>query len=305
METFRVHVLGCGSARPSLRHNASAQVVEMRGKMLMVDCAEGTQMQLMRAKINFNKIKAVFISHLHGDHCFGLLGLISSFGLLGRTAPLLVAAPKQLEPIFHQAMPLFCANLGYDVEFMPLDTKKAAVVYDDRTLSVTTIPLMHRVPCCGFLFQEKPTLPHIRRDMIDFYGIPTSQINNIKMGADWVADDGTVVPNGQLVTPADPPRSFAYCSDTKYIPTLHQRFPNVSLLYHESTYDQSYEVLAEKYFHSTAAQAAMVARDAGASQLMIGHYSSRFNDEQVLLDEAKAIFPNTILAREGLVVDVR
>lgn len=305
METFRVHVLGCGSARPSLRHNASAQVVEMRGKMLMVDCAEGTQMQLMRAKINFNKIKAVFISHLHGDHCFGLLGLISSFGLLGRTAPLLVAAPKQLEPIFHQAMPLFCANLGYDVEFMPLDTKKAAVVYDDRTLSVTTIPLMHRVPCCGFLFQEKPTLPHIRRDMIDCYGIPTSQINNIKMGADWVADDGTVVPNGQLVTPADPPRSFAYCSDTKYIPTLYQRFPNVSLLYHESTYDQSYEALAEKYFHSTAAQAAMVARDAGASQLMIGHYSSRFNDEQVLLDEAKAIFPNTILAQEGLVVDVR
>ncbi len=305
METFRVHVLGCGSARPSLRHNASAQVVEMRGKMLMVDCAEGTQMQLMRAKINFNKIKAVFISHLHGDHCFGLLGLISSFGLLGRTAPLLVAAPKQLEPIFHQAMPLFCANLGYDVEFMPLDTKKVAVVYDDRTLSVTTIPLMHRVPCCGFLFQEKPTLPHIRRDMIDCYGIPTSQINNIKMGADWVADDGTVVPNGQLVTPADPPRSFAYCSDTKYIPTLHQRFPNVSLLYHESTYDQSYEALAEKYFHSTAAQAAMVARDAGASQLMIGHYSSRFNDEQVLLDEAKAIFPNTILAQEGLVVDVR
>ena len=305
METFRVHVLGCGSARPSLRHNASAQVVEMRGKMLMVDCAEGTQMQLMRAKINFNKIKAVFISHLHGDHCFGLLGLISSFGLLGRTAPLLVAAPKQLEPIFHQAMPLFCANLGYDVEFMPLDTKKTAVVYDDRTLSVTTIPLMHRVPCCGFLFQEKPTLPHIRRDMIDCYDIPTSQINNIKMGADWVADDGTVVPNGQLVTPADPPRSFAYCSDTKYIPTLHQRFPNVSLLYHESTYDQSYEALAEKYFHSTAAQAAMVARDAGASQLMIGHYSSRFNDEQVLLDEAKAIFPNTILAQEGLVVDVR
>ncbi|MBQ6229284.1 MAG: ribonuclease Z [Prevotella sp.] len=305
METFRVHVLGCGSARPSLRHNASAQVVEMRGKMLMVDCAEGTQMQLMRAKINFNKIKAVFISHLHGDHCFGLLGLISSFGLLGRTAPLLVAAPKQLEPIFHQAMPLFCANLGYDVEFMPLDTKKAAVVYDDRTLSVTTIPLMHRVPCCGFLFQEKPTLPHIRRDMIDCYGIPTSQINNIKMGADWVADDGTVVPNGQLVTPADPPRSFAYCSDTKYIPTLHQCFPNVSLLYHESTYDQSYEALAEKYFHSTAAQAAMVARDAGASQLMIGHYSSRFNDEQVLLDEAKAIFHNTILAQEGLVVDVR
>lgn len=304
METFRVHVLGCGSARPSLRHYASSQVVEMRGKMLMVDCGEGTQMQLMRARVNFNKIKAVFISHLHGDHCFGLFGLISSFGLLGRQAPLVVAAPRQFEQLFLQNMQLFCGGLGFEVDFRPLDTTKSAVVYDDRTLSVTTIPLVHRVPCCGFLFKEKATLPHIRRDMIDFHKIPVSQIYNIKMGADWVTEDGMVVPNDQLVTPADPPRSFAYCSDTKYIPTLHQLIPEVSLLYHESTYDRSYEALAESYYHSTAAQAATVARDAGARKLMLGHYSSRYNDEQVLLDEAKAIFPNTILAQEELIVDV-
>ena len=304
METFRVHVLGCGSARPSLRHNASAQVVEMRGKMLMVDCAEGTQMQLMRAKINFNKIKAVFISHLHGDHCFGLLGLISSFGLLGRTAPLLVAAPKQLEPIFHQAMPLFCANLGYDVEFMPLDTKKAAVVYDDRTLSVTTIPLMHRVPCCGFLFQEKPTLPHIRRDMLDFYRIPVSQSMNIKNGADWTLEDGTAVPNSHLVTPAEPPRSYAYCSDTRYMPELHLQLKDVTTLYHESTYGEDNLAMAQKYNHSTARQAALVARDAGVRQLILGHYSSRYEDENILLNEAREVFENTILSNEMAVFDV-
>ncbi len=289
-----------------MRHHASSQVVEMRGKMMMVDCGEGTQMQLMKAGINFNKIKAVFISHLHGDHCFGLLGLISSFGLLGRKAPLLVYAPKQFERFFHQAMEMFCGGLGYEVEFHPLDTTASTVIYDDRTLSVTTIPLMHRVPCCGFFFQEKPTLPHIRRDMIDFYGIPNSQINNIKIGADWVTEEGEVVPNGRLVTPADPPRSFAYCSDTRYLPSLHQLIKGVTLLYHESTYDQSYEALAATYMHSTAAQAATVARDAGASQLLLGHYSSRYSieQEQILLDEAKKIFPDAMLAREGLVVDV-
>lgn len=304
METFRVHVLGCGSARPSMRHYASAQVVELRGKMFLVDCGEGTQMQLMRARINFNKVKAVFISHLHGDHCFGLFGLISSFGLLGRKAPLVVAAPAQFEQLFWQNMSTFCSGLDYEVEFRPLDTTQAAVAYDDRTLSVITIPLAHRLPCCGFLFREKPTLPHIRRDMIDCYGIPHSQINNIKMGADWVTPEGDRVPNGQLVTPAHPPRSYAYCSDTKYIPTLHQLVKGVSLLYHESTYDRQFEALAEKYFHSTAAQAATVARDAGAHRLMLGHYSSRYNDEQVLLDEAQTIFANAILAQEGLVVDV-
>ena len=235
MEDFKVHVLGCGSARPSMRHYASSQVVEIRGKMMLVDCAEGTQMLLMRARINFNKIKAVFISHLHGDHCLGLIGLISSFGLLGRKAPLLVCAPAAFENLFWEMMATFCGGLDYEVNFLPLDTSKQGVVYDDRTLSVTTIPLEHRVPCCGFLFREKPMLPHIRRDMIDFHSIPVSQINNIKQGADWVTADGDVVPNRLLVTPAAPPRSYAYCSDTRYIPTLYQQLKGVSLLYHEST----------------------------------------------------------------------
>ena len=261
-------------------------------------------MLLMRARINFNKIKGVFVSHLHGDHCFGLIGLISSFGLLGRKAPLLVCAPAQFEGLFNEMMKMFCGGLDYEVMFRPLDATRQQLVYDDRTLSVVTLPLEHRVPCCGFLFREKPTLPHIRRDMIDFYGIPVSQINNIKQGADWVTEDGEVVPNSLLVTPADAPRSFAYCSDTKYIPTLYRQIEGVSLLYHESTYEKTYAALAGLYYHSTAAEAATVARDAQARQLMIGHYSSRYNDEQPLLDEAKSIFPNTILAQEGLVVDI-
>ena len=304
MEDFKVHVLGCGSARPTMRHYASSQVVEIRGKMFLVDCGEGTQMLLMRARINFNKIKGVFVSHLHGDHCFGLIGLISSFGLLGRKAPLLVCAPAQFESLFHEMMKMFCGGLDYEVMFRPLDATRQQLVYDDRTLSVVTLPLEHRVPCCGFLFKEKPTLPHIRRDMIDFYGIPVSQINNIKQGADWVTEDGEVVPNSLLVTPADAPRSFAYCSDTRYIPTLYRQIEGVSLLYHESTYEKTYAALAGVYYHSTAAEAATVARDAQARQLMIGHFSSRYNDEQPLLDEAKSIFPNTILAQEGLVVDI-
>ena len=269
MEDFKVHVLGCGSARPTMRHYASSQVVEIRGKMFLVDCGEGTQMLLMRARINFNKIKGVFVSHLHGDHCFGLIGLISSFGLLGRKAPLLVCAPAQFEGLFHEMMKMFCGGLDYEVMFRPLDATRQQLVYDDRTLSVVTLPLEHRVPCCGFLFREKPTLPHIRRDMIDFYGIPVSQINNIKQGADWVTEDGEVVPNSLLVTPADAPRSFAYCSDTRYIPTLYRQIEGVSLLYHESTYEKTYAALAGVYYHSTAAEAATVARDAQARQLMM------------------------------------
>lgn len=303
-EPFRVHILGCGSALPTLHHNASSQVVEVRGKFFMVDCGEGTQMALRRSRIRFLNLRAVFISHLHGDHCLGLPGMLSTFGLLGRTAPLDIYAPKDLEPLLEMEHRMLFPMLSYDVVFHPVNPKKQEIVFDDRSLTVESIPLKHRMPCCGYLFREKPTLPHIRRDMIDFYGIPTSQINNIKLGADWTTADGTHVPNERLVTPADPPRSYAYCSDTVYLPTLHESVAGVSTLYHESTYGQDNMASAEKYLHSTAAQAAMVARDAKAGQLLLGHYSSRYNDEQVLLQEATAVFPNSHLTNEGLVFDV-
>ncbi len=304
MEPFRVHILGCGSALPTLRHYASSQVVEVRGKLFMVDCGEGTQMQLRRSRLRFLSLNHVFISHLHGDHCFGLVGMISTFGMLGRTAPLHVYAPSGFGEMFASLLEFFCNGFDYEVVFHPVDTTKAGVIYEDRSLTVTTVPLKHRVPCCGFLFREKPTLPHIRRDVIDALEIPVSQINNIKNGMDWTAADGTVVANSRLVTPPDPVRSYAYCSDTAYMPQLHKRLLGVSLLYHESTYGKDNAANARKYFHSTAADAARVARDAGVGRLLLGHYSARYEDETVLLNEAKAVFPDTELADEMKIIDV-
>ena len=304
MEPFRVHILGCGSALPTLHHNASAQVVEIRGKLFLVDCGEGTQVQLRRSRLRFTKISAVFITHLHGDHCFGLIGMLSTFGLLGRTARLAIYAPAALEDMLKQQMQLFCHDFDYEVDFHAVDTSQQQVIYEDRSLTVESIPLEHRMPCCGYLFREKPSMPHIRRDMIDFYPIPTSQINNIKAGADWTSPDGEVVKNERLVEPADPTRSYAYCSDTRYIPTLHSRIKGVSTLYHESTYGEDNLLMAQKYYHSTARQAALVAREAGVGQLLLGHYSSRYEDEQVLLREAREVFENTHLTDENAVFDV-
>lgn len=304
MEPFKIHILGCGSALPTLRHNPSAQVVEIREKQFLVDCGEGTQLNMRRSKIGFNRLTAVFISHIHGDHCFGLIGMLSSFGLLGRTMPLAIYAPKELKPVLDMLLKTFCNDFDYEIQFHAIDTTKRAIIYEDRSLTVESIPLKHRLPCSGFLFREKPTLPHIRRDMIDFYHIPISQINNIKNGASWTDEDGNVVPNSRLTRPSDPPRSYAYCSDTCYLPELYKQLEGVTCIYHESTYTADDLEKAAKYFHSTAAQAAQVARDANAGRLLLGHYSSRYDKEQSLLDEARTIFPASELTYEGMIVEL-
>ena len=304
MQPFRVHILGCGSALPTGRHNPSSQIVEIRGKLFMVDCGEGTQLQIRRSKLNFTKIYAVFISHLHGDHVLGLIGMLSTFGLNGRTAPLHVYAPAEYGELLKLELAMFCGNLDYEVIFHGVDTTKQEIVYEDRSLTVETIPLCHRVHCAGYLFREKEGQRHIRRDMIDYYNIPVSQINNIKAGHDWTTEDGETIPNERLTEPSDPVRSYAYCSDTRYMPELASRIKDITLLYHEATYTEEFRDKAIKYLHSTAHEAALTARDANALKLMLGHYSKRFSDERPLLDEAVAIFPNTILSNEGLVVNV-
>lgn len=304
MEPFKIHILGCGSALPTLKHNASSQLIEMRGKCFMVDCGEGAQMQFRRSHIHFSKLNAIFISHMHGDHCFGLMGLLSTLGMLGRTSKLRIYAPKDYEPLFRQQVEFFMQTMEYEMEMIPVDTEKQQVIYEDHSLTVETVPLQHRVPCCGFIFREKPTLPHIRRDMIDYYGIPVSQINNIKNGADWTNEDGDVIPNARLVQPADSPRSYAYCSDTRFVPGLKEKVKGVTVLYHESTYTSDQEDRAKIYYHSTARQAATIAAGAGVGTLLLGHYSARYNDEQVLLEEAKAVFYHSILSQEGMVFDV-
>ena len=304
MQPFKVRILGCGSALPTLRHSASSQIVEVRDKFFMVDCGEGTQVQLRKTRVHFNKVQAIFISHLHGDHCFGLIGLISTFGMLGRTAPLHIYAPEDLEPILKLQMDFFCKGLEYEVCFHRVDTTLPHIVYEDKSITVKSIPLNHRIACCGYMFTEKRTLPHIRRDMIDFYNIPECYRNNIKNGADWTTPEGDVIPNSRLTLPAGKPRSYAYCSDTKYIPDLYQLLENVDLLYHEATYKSEDESRAALYYHSTARQAATIALKAQVKKLLLGHFSARYDDERELLAEATSVFPNTFLANEMAVFDV-
>lgn len=304
MEKFEITVLGCGSATPTLRHNPSAQVVNLRDKLSLVDCGEGTQLQMRARRVKFMALRNVFISHLHGDHCLGLAGLIATFGLLGRTKNFHVYSPEGLEEVLRAQVNLFCHKLGYEVVYHTVDTSRNALVYEDRTMEVWSLPLKHTAACCGFLFKEKPSLPHINREMTDFYNIPVCRLHDIKAGKDWVCDDGTVVPNARLVTPAAPPRSYAYCSDTSYLPGLADMVRGVDLLYHEATYPDGSEVKAGIRGHSTAGQAATVAKLAGVKRLMIGHYSATVDDVSELVSQACRVFPDTIAAEEGLVVNV-
>jgi ribonuclease Z len=304
MEKFEVTILGCGSALPTTRHMASSQVVNIREKLFMIDCGEGTQTQLRSTHLRFNKLGHIFISHLHGDHCFGLTGMISTFDLLGRTAPLHIYAPTDIEAVLRPQIEYFCKGIAYTVEIHEVNPKENTCIYDDRSVSVWTIPLKHRVPCCGYLFREKPTLPHIKRDMIDFYHIPTYAIRDIKEGADWETEDGTIVPNARLTSPAAPVRSYAYCSDTLYRPSIAEYLKDVTVLYHEATFAEEHATRAKQTFHSTARQAATIAQMSGAKQLCIGHFSSRYETEDTLLNEAKEVFNNTFLAHEGLTFDI-
>lgn len=302
MEKFEVHILGCGSALPTTRHFATSQVVNIREKLFMIDCGEGAQLQLRRSKLKFTRLSHIFISHLHGDHCFGLMGLISTFGLLGRTATLHIHCHADLEQILTPQLEYFCKGMSYQVAFHPFNPTKAEVIYDDRSVTVTTIPLRHRIPTCGFLFAEKQTPNHIIRDMIDFYKIPVFELNRIKNGADYQLPDGTVVANNRLTTPSAPPRSYAYCSDTLCHRPVIEQIKGVDLLFHEATFARCDAQRAKETFHTTATQAAEIAREAEARQLLIGHFSARYDDEGILLQEASAVFPNTLLAKENLKV---
>lgn len=304
MEKFELHILGCGSALPTTRHFATSQVVNLRDKLFMIDCGEGAQMQLRKSRLKFSRLNHIFISHLHGDHCFGLMGLISTFGLLGRTAELHIHSPKGLEELLAPMLNFFCHTLAYKVIFHEFDTRQASVIYEDRSMTVTTIPLQHRIPCCGFLFAEKARPNHIIRDMIDFYKVPVYELNRIKNGADYITPEGGVIANARLTRPSDPPRRYAYCSDTIFRREIAEQISGVDLLFHEATFAESELARAKETYHTTAAQAGRIAVEAGVRRLVIGHFSARYEDENVLLKEASAIFPDTILAKENLCISL-
>ena len=301
MEKFELHILGCGSALPTTRHFPTSQ---MRDKLFMIDCGEGAQLQFRKSHLKFSRLNHIFISHLHGDHCFGLLGLISTLNLLGRTAELHIHSPKGLETLLTPMLDFFNRQMTYKVLFHEFDTKEPMQIYEDRSLTVTTIPLRHRMPCCGFLFAEKRRPNHIIREMVDFYQVPVYELNRIKNGADYVTPEGKTVSNNLLTRPSAPSRSYAYCSDTIYLPSIVEQIKGVDLLFHEATFANEDAPRAKETFHTTAAQAAEIARRAEVKKLLIGHFSARYEDENVLLQEASAIFPDTQLAKETLCVSV-
>lgn len=261
-------------------------------------------MQLRRGHIHFSFINHIFISHLHGDHCFGLIGLISTFGLLGRTAPLHIYADHKLEELMKPHIDFFCKGMNYPIFFHSINTSVHSIIFEDNTITVETLPQKHRIPCCGFLFREKPKKRHLIGDIANYYNIPTYMRQAIKDGADFITSTGERIPNSKLTKDADPSRSYAYCSDTLPCPENNMLIEGVDLLYHEATFAESEKGRAASTFHSTARQAAEIASGARVKQLAIGHFSSRYEDDTLLQREAEEIFPGTILAGEGKTISI-
>lgn len=303
MNDFKIHTLGCGSAKPTLRHQPSCTVVEHHNTLYMIDCGEGAQRAFQQAHLKFNRLRHIFLTHLHGDHVLGLPGLISTLALGGTGGRLTIHTFEEGAKILREIFDFFARDLSYELDFniiKPEDT----VILDTPSLRIRTVRLNHRVPTVGYIFEEKPKLRHIRREMIDFHKVPVSQIRDIKSGSDFIKPDGTLIPNSALTSDADPAYSYAHISDTVYIPGLAEKIGNVDLLFHETTYLDAHATEAKQRFHSTARQAAAIARDAGAKALLTGHYSSRYKTDEDFRNEALSVFPNVILNREGLSIDI-
>lgn len=303
MTRFELNILGCGSATISLRHMPSSQVLNIRDNLFMIDCGEGTQMQMRRMKLKFSRLNHIFISHLHGDHCFGLPGLLSTMALLGKTGTVTVHTFADGAEQLTHVMNYFCREMPFELKFNIITTKQA-VIYDDDAITISTFPLKHRVPAVGFLFREKPKLRHINSDMVKFHNIPLHALNGLRQGLDYTAPDGTVIANSVLTTPADASISYAYCSDTAFSPRVIEAVTGTDWIYHEATYDNTLAPLARSRYHSTTGEAATVALKAGAKHLVIGHFSKRYTDNALLLEQAREIFPATDLADEGKVFDL-
>ena len=304
MEQFEVHILGCGSALPTMRHNSSSQIIRVGNELFMIDCGEGTQLQIRKSHQHFARINNVFISHLHGDHCFGLIGMISTFGLLGRKLPLHIYAHPMLRTLLTPQLEFFCKGMEYEVILHDINPDEQKVIFENKAITVETLPLNHRIPCCGFLISEKPKKRHIKPDMLEFYKIPTYARPNLREGEDYVTPDGEIIPNERLTTPPDRSRSYAYCSDTAPCSSIIEKIKGIDLLYHEATFANKEKGRAKETFHSTAQQAATIAREAEVKELIIGHFSSRYDDEKLLLAEACEIFPSTNLAKENKIFKI-
>ena len=304
MREFCLNILGCGSASPSVRHQPSCQVVNQNDKLYMIDCGEGTQLQFNRYRLNFQRLSHIFISHMHGDHVLGLPGLLSTFSMQQKNGPVTVHVLEDGIEILRRMTDYFCDYSSYEIRYEPIPAD-GGVVYEDDALVVKAFPLDHSWPCVGFLFEEKPKPRHLLGDVADQLGIPASQRKAIIDGADFVTPDGHVIENTRLTSDPTPSATYAYCSDTRYMPSLAETLRGVDTIYHEATYDDEKMEKANARGHSTAGQAAMIARDAGAKRLIIGHFSKSYVNEDIHRSQAEQYFDSKIIvANEGMKINL-
>lgn len=296
---FEILILGSNAALPAFDRNPTSQIVHHHDRLFLIDCGEGTQVRFNDFKVKRNRLEHIFISHLHGDHVFGLPGLINSFNLNGRTNKLSIFGPSGLRRFVETSMEISHANIKFELQIHEFDTEKPQLIYENEELSVHSFPLKHRVPTAGYRFQEKLRLRKFKSELISVYGIHHEDIPAIKKGKDFLSPTGEIIPNHILTEDPPSPRSYAFCSDTIYDPELIPYIIGVDLLYHEATFMTEMKEQARERRHSTSAEAAEIASMAGVKKLLLGHFSSRYRDLSGLLDEAKAIFPESFLALEG------
>ena len=297
---MKVTILGCYAATPRTISNPTSQVLEIRNNMFLIDCAEGTQVQLRKNKIKFSKINHIFISHLHGDHVYGLIGLVSTFMLLKRVNDLHIYGPIGIKEIITLQLRLSNSWTTYGLFFHELEAATSEIIYEDEKVVVTTIPLKHRIYTNGFLFQEKEGDRKLNLDAVQNYEIETCYYQKIKNGKDITLEDGRVIANEMLTFDPIAPKSYAFCSDTIFDETIVPQITNVDVLYHESTFLQSEDALATQTMHSTAKQAATIAHKANAKHLILGHYSTRYESIERFKVEAQTIFSEVLLANDGV-----
>ncbi|MCF6241876.1 MAG: ribonuclease Z [Bacteroidales bacterium] len=295
--TFSVTILGSSSALPTSKRFPTAHLFNSNERFFLIDCGEGTQIQLRKFHLRFGKINHIFISHLHGDHYFGLYGLISTFSLMGRKIPLHIYAHSELEKLLN--CQFADNNLGFNILFHTIPKEKSLVLYEDKNITVSTFPLKHRLPANGFLFKEKQKPLNIRKEMIQKFQLGLKEIHSIKSGEDFQTKDNQIIPNIDLTLPPYKRRAYAFCSDTAYYPDIVKYIKNVDILYHEATFAEDNKDIAMETGHSTAKQAAQIAKLAGVGKLLIGHFSSRYKNVKILETEAKEIFKSSEAVTEG------
>ena len=295
--------MGTASALPTIERYPSAQVLDVRGRLFMMDCGEGAQIQLRKVGVSFLRIEHICLSHIHGDHIFGLFGLLSTMSLLGRSAPLRIYAPKTFRTILDFFMIQFGEGVQFEIDYVELDMKEPQVVYENRTVELLAFPLNHRVETFGYIIREKMPPFNVRKEAVQKYALTLTEIGTLKRGEDVVRED-IVITNAEAAYRKYKPRSYAYCSDTAPFPELAEWVKGVDLLYHEATFPADMADMAEKTFHSTTLQAAQVAKDAGVGRLLVGHYSSRFPSVEFFLDELRSVFPESHLASDLLEIEI-